>query len=93
MFVATVQFFQTKFNSKNIPQQKNFSSEREKKIFEFSQMFQKQMNFFMPLFTFFVLSTLPSIIGLYWLTTNLFSFLEYFIVKRIYKKEASHIKN
>ncbi len=93
MFVATVQFFQTKFNSKNIPQQKNFSSEREKKIFEFSQMFQKQMNFFMPLFTFFILSTLPSIIGLYWLTTNLFSFLEYFIVKRIYKKEASHIKN
>jgi len=92
MFVALVQFFQTKFSSKSIPQQKNFSSEKEKKIFEFSQIFQKQMNFFMPLFTFFILSTLPSIIALYWLTTNLFSFLEYFMVKKIYEREKKSIE-
>jgi len=92
-FVAIVQFFQTKFSSKNSPTQKLFSSEKEKKIFEFTQLFQKQMIFFMPLFTFFILSALPSIIALYWLTTNSFSFLEYFLVKKIYEKERNNIRS
>jgi len=86
LFVALVQFLQSKFTSKNTFKEKNFTSEKEKKIFEITQKVQKQMIFFMPLFTFFILSSLPSIIALYWLTSNLFSFLEHFLVKKIYEK-------
>jgi len=87
LLVALVQFLQSKLTSKNTFKEKDFTSEKEKKIFEITQKVQKQMAFIMPVFTFFILSTLPSIIALYWLTTNLFSFLEYFLAKKIYERK------
>jgi membrane protein insertase Oxa1/YidC/SpoIIIJ len=40
---------------------------------DFSQIMQKQMLYFFPIITFFILLRLPSAIALYWLTTALFS--------------------
>jgi len=87
LFVALVQFLQSKLTSKNTFKEKDFASEKEKKIFEITQKVQKQMIFIMPIFTFFILSTLPSIIALYWVTTTLFSLLEYFLAKKIYERK------
>jgi len=50
---------------------------------QFSTMMQKQMVYFFPVFTFFILWKLPAAIGLYWVTTNLFSVFQQHLV---YKK-------
>lgn len=59
------QFFQTKMISS-----KNKAAKGKNDI---SQMMQKQMLYFFPIFTILILWRLPSAIGLYWLTTSLFS--------------------
>jgi YidC/Oxa1 family membrane protein insertase len=49
---------------------------------EFQRIFQKQMIYFLPLFTFFILLKLPSVIALYFLVSNIFTiFQQYFILK------------
>ena len=50
---------------------------------DFFQMMQKQMLYFFPILTVFILLTLPSAIGLYWITTIVFSIAQqYFSLKR-----------
>lgn len=46
---------------------------------EFSSMMQKQMLYFMPLFTIFILWRMPSAIALYWLVTTLFTIFQQYI--------------
>ena len=58
------------FQSKMIASKTKTSSA---KVGDFSQMMQKQMLYFFPLFTVLILWRLPSAIGLYWMTTTLFS--------------------
>jgi len=50
----------------------------------FSKKIQEQMIFLGPIFSFIVAASLPSIIALYWLVSNLFSFVESFY---LFKKE------
>ncbi len=47
---------------------------------DFSQMMQKQMLYFFPFFTVFILWRLPSAIALYWLTTTLFTIGQQYIM-------------
>jgi len=55
---------------------------RNDKTAQFSDMIQKQMLYFFPIFTVFILWRLPAAIGLYWIVTSLFSILQqYFILK------------
>ncbi len=65
------QFFQAKTSG----QPKN-----DKKPADFSQMMQKQMLYFFPIFTVFILWQLPSAIALYWLTTTLFTIGQQYII-------------
>ncbi|MEA2092773.1 MAG: YidC/Oxa1 family membrane protein insertase [Patescibacteria group bacterium] len=46
-----------------------------------SKMIQKQMLYFLPVFTFIILLTVPSAVGLYWIVTVLFSILQFHLVK------------
>lgn len=49
---------------------------------EFSQMIQKQMLYFFPIFTVFILLKLPAAVGLYWIVAVLFSIIQQrFILK------------
>jgi len=77
-FLAGIfQFFQTKMlMPKNKPVQK------KDQMSQFSNMMQKQMLYFFPIFTVFILWKLPSAIGLYWLITALFSILQQYLVLR-----------
>lgn len=52
------------------------TKEGEGNVAEVSNMMQKQMVFFMPLLTFFVLFGLPSAMGLYWIVSTLVSVFE-----------------
>lgn len=49
---------------------------------DFSQMMQKQMLYFFPLFTVFILWRLPAAIAVYWLTTTLFTIGQQYITMR-----------
>jgi len=47
---------------------------------DFSGMMQKQMLYFLPLFTVFILWKLPAAVALYWLTTTLFTIVQQYII-------------
>jgi YidC/Oxa1 family membrane protein insertase len=70
------QFFQTRMMKTKMPQQSS------SKNGNFGEIFQKQAQFIFPVFAFIILLRLPSAIGLYWITTSLFTIgQQYFIFK------------
>lgn len=83
VLAGIVQFFQMKMIT---PQQlaEGQASKKQKtdQMSQFANMMQKQMLYFFPIFTVFILWQLPSAIGLYWVVTALFSVgQQYFIFK------------
>jgi len=79
------QFFQSKMMTAS-----NASS---KKTGDFSQMMQKQMLYFFPVFTVLILWRLPSAIGLYWMTTSLFSIGQQYLILNSKNPKCSPDKN
>jgi len=79
-FLAGVlQFFQSKMLTP-----KTLKTEKKTgQMTQFSNTMQKQMLYFFPVFTVFILWKLPSAIGLYWIITSLFSIgQQYLILKK-----------
>jgi YidC/Oxa1 family membrane protein insertase len=78
------QFFQTKMIT---PQQKSRGqlSKKSEQMAHFSNLIQKQMLYFFPVFMVLILLRLPAVIGLYWIVTSLFSMGQQYI---IFKKTA-----
>lgn len=75
ILAGLAQFFQTKML---LPK----TSDKKTKDGEFSDLMQKQMTYFLPIFTVIVLLGLPSALGLYWTASGLFSIgQQYFILK------------
>ena len=82
LLAGVFQFIQIKMT---IPKTEN----NKKQKTNISDQVQKQMQYFMPIFTVIILFRLPSAIGLYWITTTLFTiFQQYFI----FKKDAVYSK-
>ena len=77
VLAGILQFFQTKMLTlKNKP--------GEGKSSDMSQIMQKQMVYFFPFLTVFILTRLPSALGLYWIVSGIFSIIQqYFILKKI----------
>ncbi len=59
----------------------------QQKKSDFSEQMQKQMAIFMPGFTFILLLSLPSALGLYWITTTLFTIIQQYSVLRANKNK------
>jgi YidC/Oxa1 family membrane protein insertase len=83
ILAGLAQYFQTKMllpqnNVKNGPQNKEA---------DFSQIMQKQMLYFLPIFTVIILIRLPSALGLYWTTSGLFSIIQQYLIFRKGKEE------
>ena len=77
LLAGITQFFQTKMITP-----KTAKVKKGDQMSQFSGMMQKQMLYFFPIFTVFILWRLPAAIGLYWIVTSLFSILQqYFILK------------
>ncbi len=66
------QYFQTRQTSQ-------FSLEKEKEI---SQVFQKQMLYFFPFFTFLILLKIPAAVALYWITSTFFTIFQYYLLSK-----------
>ena len=73
-----IQFFQTKTMT---PQKKN-TQDKKDQMSQFSDVIQKEMLYFFPIFTVFILWRLPSAIGLYWIVTGLFSIYQQILINR-----------
>jgi YidC/Oxa1 family membrane protein insertase len=74
------QFFQTKMIT---PKQKSGGRQFSKKSDQmayFSNLIQKQMLYFFPVFMVLILLRLPAVIGLYWIVTSLFSLGQQYIM-------------
>lgn len=69
LLAGITQFFQTKML---MPKKKKENKKKEKTV-SFAETMQKQMLYFLPVFTVFILLGLPSAIGLYWTITSLFA--------------------
>jgi YidC/Oxa1 family membrane protein insertase len=78
VLAGIAQFVQTKMMTP-----KTSKAKQGGQMSQFSAMFQKQMLYFFPVFTVFILWKLPSAIGLYWIVTSLFSIgQQYLVLKR-----------
>lgn len=73
-----VQFFQTKAMAPKKPPVQG----KKDQMAQFSEIMQKEMLYFFPVFTVFILWGLPSAIGLYWIVTGLFSIYQQIIINR-----------
>ncbi len=80
ILVGISQFIQMKMV---MPKIKKTSRTKGDSLGQVSNVMQKQMVYFLPIFTVFILWRLPAALGLYWLVTNLFSIIQqYFIFKK-----------
>ena len=74
VLAGITQFYQTKMLTPKTPKRK------QDQMTQFSEMMQKQMLYFFPIFTVFILWRLPAAIGLYWIVTVLFSILQQYLI-------------
>jgi YidC/Oxa1 family membrane protein insertase len=75
LFAGATQFFQTKMLTP-----KKIGGQKKDQIAQFSDMIQKQMLYFFPIFTVFILWKFPAAIALYWVVTSLFSILQQHLI-------------
>lgn len=58
------------------------STESESENGGFGAIMKNQMKFVLPIFTVFILSSLPSVVGIYWLITVAFSIFQHYSIKQ-----------
>jgi len=58
------------------------SSEEDKEEKGFGSMMKSQMKFVLPIFTIFILTRLPSAVGVYWIITVIFSVFQHRLIKK-----------
>ena len=80
ILAAVVQFFQSKMV---MPPSSKKQVKGKDQMAQFSGIMQKQMLYFFPIFTFFILTRLPAALGIYWIVTSVFSIAQtHFIFKK-----------
>lgn len=80
ILAGLTQYFQTKMLMVAAPKGKSNEP-------DFSQVMQKQMLYFMPIFTVIILLGLPSALGLYWTASGLFSIIQQYLIFKEKKPE------
>lgn len=83
ILAGIAQFIQTKMT---VPSQKAVPGKAD-----LSQAMQKQMLYFLPVFTVFILWRLPSAVALYWLSTTLFTIVQQYIILKKKNHEPARI--
>jgi len=76
ILAGLTQYFQTKM----LLPQNTPSAVGQNKEADFSQAMQKQMVYFLPVFTVIILISLPSALGLYWTISGLFSIIQQYLI-------------
>ena len=85
ILAGIAQFFQTKMTMVKTPSTSSGQAPKKDQTPQFSEKMQKQMLYFFPVFTVFILWKMPAAIGLYWIVTTLCSIVQqYFVYKKTY---------
>ena len=88
IFAGLTQYFQTKM----VLPKTGSTAEKKGNGPDFSQVMQKQMVYFFPVFTVIILVSLPSALGLYWTISGLFSIIQqYFVLKEDKKSKLDKV--
>jgi len=82
-----LQFFQTRISLSHKPA----SSLSDKKA-DFSNLLQSQMLYFFPLLTVFIVWRFGAVLGLYWITSTVFSIGEHYLIKFLDQKNEDRTK-
>lgn len=90
LLAGVLQFFQTKMITPHQKSGGGQASKTKKSAPDFSQLMQKQMLYFFPIFTVFILLRLPSALALYWIVTSVFSIFQQYLILR--KEKYAHPK-
>ena len=85
IFAGLTQYFQTKM----LMPKSGASTDGPKKEVDVSQIMQKQMLYFFPVFTVIILLGLPSALGLYWTISGVFSIIQQYIIFKNNKIETT----
>lgn len=83
------QFYQTKTMMPQGPKPKQVKKDASSQV---SSIMEKQMLYFFPLFTVFILWKLPAAIGLYWVVTSLFSAIQQYLLLKPKDKNQIALK-
>ncbi len=86
ILAGLTQYFQTKMLLPPVD-----SANIKDKTPDISQMMQKQMVYFFPIFTVIILINLPSALGLYWVASGLFSIIQQYYIFKQKKLETPKI--
>lgn len=78
IIVGIAQFFQIKTMQPKI--EKSLEKKEKDQTEKMQEMMQKQMLILFPIFTFFILTQLPSALGIYWLVVTIFSIVQQKII-------------
>ncbi len=81
VLAGLTQYFQTKMLLPKITPDKSKGP-------DMAQMMQKQMVYFLPVFTIIILLRLPSALGLYWIASGIFSIVQQYIILQRHKEPA-----
>lgn len=76
------QFVQLKMISPRRKKINPFNNPKKGQMVKFSEIIQRQTEYFFPIFTVFILLKMPSAIGLYWIVTTVFSIIQQYLVLR-----------
>lgn len=80
------QFIQSKIAASQQKSQNQSKSDKENRMAQFSNIIQKETLYFFPVLTVFILWQLPAAIGLYWISTSLFSIFQQYLIFNSQKK-------
>lgn len=83
ILAGLMQYFQTKML---LPKENKLLLKNSGKSVDMAQIMQKQMVYFLPVFTVIILINLPSALGLYWIISGLFSVIQQYL---IFKKDKT----
>jgi YidC/Oxa1 family membrane protein insertase len=79
VIAAVLQFIQ--FKTLNVTPKENKEKKKTKKADYISGLAQRQMPYFLSGFTFIILLRLPAALGLYWITTSIFSIIQQYMLQ------------
>lgn len=85
------QYFQMKITldrKKNKEEKEDKNNNKSNESNDVGKSIQKQMIYFLPGFTFIILLSLPSVVGLYWIITIIFSIMQQYIIQNEKKEDV-----
>jgi membrane protein insertase Oxa1/YidC/SpoIIIJ len=88
LLAAVSQFFQVRFSMPIEPPKPPLAGSKPSFGAELQKSMQFQMRYVLPVIIFFISRSLPAVVGIYWVTSNLFAIGQELYLRKHMKREA-----